>query len=58
MHFLIFLDSRRIDNNLAVHASVAEAASVTTLERISAWGLCVEFDGCRLTLFELPTFLR
>jgi len=54
MHFLIFLDSRRIDNNLAVHASVAEAASVTTLERISAWGLCVEFDGCRLTLFELP----
>jgi hypothetical protein len=47
-----------LDNNLTLHAPVAETASVTTLERISARGLCEEFDRGRLSLFELPTLLR
>ena len=50
-------DSCRINNDLALHASVAETAGMATLKRISARRLSQELNRGRFSLLELPTLL-
>jgi hypothetical protein len=47
-----------LDNNLALHASVAKTAGVTAFEGVCTWRLGYELDRGRFSLFQLPTFLR
>jgi hypothetical protein len=47
-----------VDNNLALHTSMAETADMAALERILAGRLRQQFDGRRLSLFALPAILR
>ena len=46
-----------LDNNLALHAFVAETAGMATLKRISARCLSQEVYRRRFALLELPTVL-
>jgi len=44
-----------LDNNLALHPSMAQTASMATLKGVRAWRVGQELDRRRFSLFELPT---